>query len=440
MSSVQTPTQPKVVRRGFPLAPLARNHNFRLLWLGQGTSLLGDQCYLIALPWLVLKLTGDPLALGTVLALAGLPRALFMLVGGAVTDRFSPRRIMILSDVIRLVLTALLAVLVLTALVQVWMLYVLALLFGMVSGFFLPASNTIMPQLVEKERLQSANALFQGTAQFSVFVGPALAGGVIALISGNTQATKAATLEMRGLAVAFGIDALTFLISVVTLWLLRIAQVPSTPKERGAGPSVLTSIREGVGYVWKNPLLRMLGLIIVAMNFLFTGPLLVGIPYLADTRLPEGAAAFGLILSAYGGGNLLGYVVAGIAGTSKQLGTIASAVFGAFGIGIILLGMSTSTVMAFLILLVLGVGNGYLGITLITWLQRRTPQHLLGRIMSLMLFASYGLVPVAQALCGGLIKWSLTGVFSIAGVLILVVAVRAILMPEIRAMSSAIEQ
>lgn len=102
--------------------------------------------------------------------------------------------------------------------------------------------------------------------------------------------------------------------------------------------------------------------------------------------------------------------------------------------GIILLGVTTSTVIACLILLVLGIGNGYLAIALITWLQKRTPQHLLGRIMSLMLFASYGLVPVSQALCGGLIKWSLAGVFSGAGVLILLVAVRAVLMPEIRSM------
>src|SRR5690349_5634334 len=82
------------------------NRNFRLLWLGQGASLLGDQFYLIAAPWLVLKLTNDPLALGAVLALAGIPRAVFMLAGGAITDRYSPRAIMLVSDILRLGLTA----------------------------------------------------------------------------------------------------------------------------------------------------------------------------------------------------------------------------------------------------------------------------------------------------------------------------------------------
>src|SRR5690349_12235851 len=102
------------VRGSRSIADLLRIRNFRLLWIGQSTSLLGDQFYLIALPWLVLKLTGDPLTLGTVLALAGIPRALFMLVGGAFTDRFSPRTIMLLSDLLRMVLSMLLAIFVLT--------------------------------------------------------------------------------------------------------------------------------------------------------------------------------------------------------------------------------------------------------------------------------------------------------------------------------------
>jgi len=82
-----------------------RNRNFRLLWIGEGISLLGDQFYLIALPWLVLSLTGDALVVGTVLATAGIPRALFMLVGGALTDRFTPRKLMINSNLARMMLT-----------------------------------------------------------------------------------------------------------------------------------------------------------------------------------------------------------------------------------------------------------------------------------------------------------------------------------------------
>src|SRR5512138_1919471 len=102
----------KLEATGVSPAAVLRNRNFRLLWTGEGISLLGDQFYLIALPWLVLQLTGDSLAMGTVLATAGIPRALFMLVGGALTDRFSPRRLMISSNAVRMILTGLLAALV----------------------------------------------------------------------------------------------------------------------------------------------------------------------------------------------------------------------------------------------------------------------------------------------------------------------------------------
>ncbi|MCB0207127.1 MAG: MFS transporter, partial [Anaerolineae bacterium] len=119
--------------------------DFRLLFAGSTMSSLGDQFALVATPWLVLQLTGDPLALGIVLALEGLPRAIFMLLGGAVTDRFSPRLVMLVSDLIRLLLTSLMVVAVFTGTVQMWMVYAFALGFGLVAGFAVPAANSIVP-------------------------------------------------------------------------------------------------------------------------------------------------------------------------------------------------------------------------------------------------------------------------------------------------------
>ena len=111
--------------------------------------MLGDQFALIAAPWLVLQLTGDPLALGIVLALEGIPRAAFMLLGGAITDRLSPRLIMFISDVTRFVLNSLMAFVVFTGIVQMWMLYAFSLGFGLVAGFAVPAESSIVPMLVE---------------------------------------------------------------------------------------------------------------------------------------------------------------------------------------------------------------------------------------------------------------------------------------------------
>ena len=148
MTRNQTAMHGEEVSVGAPSASMRRVlalRDFRLLLAGASTSLLGDQFALIATPWLVLQLSNDPLALGIVLALEGLPRAGFMLVGGAMTDRFAPRRVMIAADVARGALTAAMALVVLTDVVQMWMLYGYAGFFGLVSGFAIPQKTASPP-------------------------------------------------------------------------------------------------------------------------------------------------------------------------------------------------------------------------------------------------------------------------------------------------------
>ena len=191
--------------------------DFRLLFGGATTSFLGDQFAFIATPWLVLKLTGDPLALGIVLALEGIPTAVFMLLGGAITDRLSPRLIMLTADIIRFILTALMAVVVFTGTVQMWMLYAFGLGFGLVAGFAIPAGNSIVPMLVEPNDLQAGNSLMMGTSQLVGFIGPTIAGILIGAYSKSPL----------GIGLAFGIDALSFAVSAACLWLMRSGKARS---------------------------------------------------------------------------------------------------------------------------------------------------------------------------------------------------------------------
>jgi MFS family permease len=412
-----------------------KNYNFRLLWIGQGTSLLGDQFFMIAMPWLVLKITGDPLTLGIILALIGIPRAIFMLIGGATSDRFSPRLIMIVSDVLRLFLTTMIAIMIFTSWLQLWMLYVMALLFGIISGFFLPASGSMMPLLVKPEELTISNSIYQGTVYLSGFIGPVLAGGLIALFAhGNT--TQAST-DLTGIAVALAIDALTFLLSVITLLLMRWQGV-NKPQSKTAG-NFLLSIKEGIAYLWSNDLLRTIFILMVAANFLFAGPLIVGMPVISNTRL-SGAASFGVIMGAYGGGNLLGIVLSSTLAQvlTKRMGTFMVGVFVIFGVGLGLMGLINSTIFAFAILFVMGTCNGMLAITLITSLQRKTPKEMLGRVMSLVSLAGVGLQPISQALTGAIIKVSLSGLFYGAGILMALVALWLAFQPVMHRIDEAL--
>lgn len=414
---------------GSPMQRVLRIRDFRLLWLGQATSLLGDQFHFIALSWLVLQLTGDPLALGTVLALAGIPRAIFTLVGGAVTDRFSPRAVMLLSDIARLVLTALLAVLVLTGTLQVWMLYGFSFIFGFVSGFFMPASMAILPVIVPEKDLSGGNALEQGTAQIVGIVGPVLAGGLIALFTGAGQDGANANQEAIGLALVF--DALTFVVSVITLWMIHARPVARSTAD-GSEQSVWQSMKIGLRYAWDHPLLRMLLILIAALNVLTLGPLVVGIPVLANERLAEGAAAFGIIMAAISVGNLIGIVVAGMVRSYRGTGVLTLLLVITFGAGMIAMGFINTTWAGAVIMLLMGLGNGYLSIRLISYLQQRTPPDLLGRIMSLILFANIGLAPLSQAAAGALSKVSLTWLFVGVGLAMFGVAAWLVTQPALR--------
>jgi len=414
-----------------PAGPLSVR-NFRLLWIGEGISLLGDQFYMIALPWLVLQLTGSALALGTVMALGGIPRALFLLIGGAFVDRFSPRSVMMTSNFARLVLVVLMSVLVLTNNISLGMLCVFALAFGLADSFYFPGQSAIVPQLLKEDQLQAGNTFVQGTAQLSLFLGPVLAGGLIALL--GHAATADSAPGTQGIGIAFGIDALTFVASLLCLTLMH---VPAIIKQAGEQQNVIESIKEGFAYLWSQSALRVFFLLIIAMNFLILGPVIVGIPVLAATRLAEGAAAFGIIMSAFGGGALLGIILSSVLPLkSGRFGAMLLGIISFMGFGVALMPLFSSTAVVAVIMLVIGMANGYVNIHFFTWLQKLIPQELMGRVMSLLMFSSIGLAPVSNALAGVILEINLNALFIGGGLLMAAVSLLSILLPAVRQMGS----
>jgi len=404
--------------------------DFRLLFTAVSTSLLGDQFALIATPWLVLQLTGDPLALGIVLALEGIPRALFMLFGGAITDRLSPRIIMLASDIARFVLATLMTVAVFTGIVQMWMLYAFGLGFGLVAGFAIPAGNSIVPMLVKEKDLLAGNSLVMGVSQLAGFVGPVMAGILIGKY----------TDSLFGVGLAFGIDSVTFAISAMMLWLMRLGGKLHSSTDAQDRESVWAAIMTDLKYVWEDDALRLMFLIIAAVNFLFVGPILVGIPVLADQRLAEGAVAFGLLMSGFAGGNLGGFLLAGALPkpTGRTMRLFLVVLLAAFGIVMGMMGFINLTWIDFALMLLLGLGNGYVTIILFTSIQTRAPRTMLGRIMSLLMLSSIGLVPVSQVISGAIGAWNLTFLFVSAGGVIVLVTIWAAFQPAMVTFSESL--
>jgi MFS family permease len=240
---------------------------------------------------------------------------------------------------------------------------------------------------------------------------------------------------MQGIAAALGLDALTFLVSLITL--LRIEMEPAVSSE--TGENILESIRSGLHFVWNDVPLRAFFFVVAAVTFFFNGPFNIGVPILADRRFPEGAVAYGVILSTWGAGSLIGMALAGILPrpNPESMGAVLLGLISLMGIGLALLGLSRSMVFAAGIGLILGALNGYINIFFTTWVQSRAPKAFLGRLMSLLMFASTGLFPLSMALSGAVSRADVTLLLTVSGAIVALLGVLMTLNPGVRAMEPA---
>ncbi|MDQ2674370.1 MAG: MFS transporter [Chloroflexota bacterium] len=395
------------LRRLSLLQPL-RNRGFRMVWIGETVSMFGDQFYLVALPWLALAMTGSSLALGLVLMAAAIPRAALMLVGGAMSDRYDPRAIMVASSAARAGLVGLLALLVWTDAVQLWHLYLLGAGFGAADAFFQPAALALVPRLVPEDRLEASNALVMGSMAVMGMVGPAIAGVAIAA---------------TGTALGFGIDAATFAFAVVTLLFVRRPARSSAPAGTAHTDGTVSAIVAGLRYAAADPQIRVVLLAVSAINLAVVGPFFVGLPALVD-GFRSGPMAYGIVLSAFGGAALIGAVVAGSLGARVRMSLAIPATAAALATGMVLIGVAPNVWAVTLAAVPLGAGVGVLQVSGMAWLQRRSDPDYLGRLMSLVMFAVMGLTPVSYAVAGAVAESGLAILFvgSGAGMVVLAIA------------------
>ena len=401
------------------LAPLG-GRDFRFVWLGESVSLLGDQFHTVALSWLVLGLTGSGFALGVILMAAAIPRGTFLLLGGVFSDRVSPRDLALVSNVVRAVLTTIVAALVLGDQVRIEYLVVLAMLFGTVDAVFLPAINTLVPRLVAPERLAAANAVMQGTGQLAGTIGPALAGLAVALI---------------GVGAAFLFDAVSFAVAALALWFVRSGARPGRPVVGDRPPamdeppaaemaepepsSIVAALVDGARVVLGDPVMRSIVILSTAANLAFTGPTVVGLPWLVLVHFRGDALALGLLFAAFGAGSLAGVLLAGSAPRPRRFGSIVLTLVILMGVGLGAIGLAPSITAVGLILVCAGAMNGYVNIGVIAWVQGRTDPLMLGRTMSFLMLGSVIAAPLSLGIAAIVVDSHATGMFLAAGLLVI---------------------
>ncbi|MDQ2810981.1 MAG: MFS transporter [Actinomycetota bacterium] len=423
------------VTAAFRSGPLAVR-SFRLLASGQFASTIGDFCYAVALPWLVLSNHGSTVLLGFVLACYGVPRTVLIPVGGVLADKIGPRTLMLFADVMRCVLVGVLTVLAARHTASLVTLGPTAAFIGAGEGLFLPASFAIMPSLLDDDRLAAGNALSSTAVQVGSLIGPAIGGALVATTGASTA--------------AFGVDAASFAVSAVSLALIpRRAEAgsmaaslaetadstageadgltgltdtaPDSPAARSDGQAAEPSAKPPgmLAYIRQSRAIQVIMVVAIAANLANGGLGEVALPALAHAHW--GAGGYGALLACLAAGAVIGTLAAARSGSLRNPAMVASVAFIIASGAISLVPYLGGEAGAAAALLFLGVCNGLGNVLFYTMAQRSIPSAILGRVLGMIMLCSAGTFPLSVAVTGVLVRHvGTTPFFPIAGVFLVV--------------------
>ena len=422
---------------------LFKRGNFSLFWFGEMISVIGDHISLIAFPWLVLQMTDSAALTGLVFAVQGVPRAILMLAGGALVDRTSPRLVILITNGLRMLLVLSLAYMIHQDTVQVGTVFILAFAFGVADAFFYPASTSILPSLVARDELQAGNAIIQTTLHLGMTLGPVIAAFIIAgeVASVSHQEFDATAVDgyaadREGLARAFLIDGLTFGLSFLSLLFVKVRPLEDESDEPSM--SLYNEIKTAILWVVSIPAVRLGFLGMAVIHFFFMPMVFVGIPVWAKMRFVEGAYVYGLVTAAFGAGALIGAISSAYVsspGDKKLVPYMFWAyVFSGSTLGLIIIYDAYWWAMA--LFFISGVFEAFFYVHFTTWLQKLTPEHLLGRVMSVLMLMSMGLLPIADAIMGFAIDFSLEITMLASAALLMVFCTVVALNPQSRVITA----
>ncbi len=366
---------------GQPPAPasLRRNRDFLVVLFGQGVSSFGDAITNTAMPILVLALTGSGFAMGIVGVLSTLPDLVVGLPAGAYADRWDRRRMMLGADLGRAVLTALVPLSVWLGGPTMWVVIGVAFPLNVLRVLWLAAFTAAVPGLVGRDQVPRANGVIEAAFTVGWIVGPALAGLLaVAIGPGPTIA----------------IDAATFAISAATLLLVKRSLKPERRTER---TRIVADVREGVGFVVRQPTLRAV-IAFWATTSVITAGLTTGLIYYVTVNRDLGTEVVGFVLSAFAVGSLGGSILAARL-APRPVGLVMLA--GAVGMGATLILTVGSPVPVMVVAALLaGVLNANVLVAYISLRTMLSPDALLGRVGATARTLSVGLMPIGSLAAG----------------------------------------
>jgi MFS family permease len=371
---------------GFSRGFVAMRHpNYRRFWFGQIGSLIGAWMQSVALPWLVLQLGGSPLQLGFVMAFMFGPSLFLAPLGGVLADRVDKRRMLIAVNTIAMVQASTLFVLALTGVVEIWHVYLLALVAGFVNAVEMPVRQSFVAELVPREDLVNAIALSSTSFNLSRVVGPAVAGVTIAVF---------------GVAINFGVNAVSFVSVIAGLLLIQSDSLHRAPRP-AVFPSVRASLGEGLRYARATPtvlwpLVLLGGIAALAMNFQTLLPIFVRDALLLDS------GGYGALFAAMGAGSLGGSLMLAFATSQRPLVRFIVGGGAGFLALAFALGFVRVPLVAFPVVIAIGFTSMLMVNTINVTIQNSVPDELRGRVMSLYVTVFAGSAPIGGLFAGAL--------------------------------------
>jgi MFS family permease len=364
-SGVLPPVQPTQANHRAKGAsfPALRHRDFRLLWIGQLISVTGSQMQIVAINWHVYLLTKSPLALGGVGLVRVLPIILCSLVGGVVADAVDRKRLMLVSQSVMLVSAALLALLTATGLERLWPIYLLTAIGSAAVAFDNPARQAMLPTLVPSEDFPNAVSLGIVVFNSATIVGPALAGLL---------------LSVRGPALIYAVNAVSFLAVIIALLLIRASGRAEV--EKGVAQMNLGALRDGLRFVWRTPIIvQTMTLDFIATFFASATALL---PIFAAEILNVGARGLGLLAAAPGAGSIVTGLLIARFGAMRKQGKAVLISVAIYGAATIVFGLSRWFWLSLVMLAITGAADTVSTVLRQTIRQLVTPDHLRGRMTS----------------------------------------------------------
>ncbi|MEU7122646.1 MFS transporter [Streptomyces zaomyceticus] len=378
-------------------APPAHRDPRVLRWLGAYTaSTLGDSVYHLALSWAAVR-GGTPAEAGLVMAVSAVPRALLMLGGGVVADRFGPRRVVIVSDTVRCLLVLAVAALVLVAPPTLWVLAGIALVFGIVDALFLPAVGALPPRIAPHDQLARVQGM-RGLAQRSGAVLGAPLGGL--------------AVALGGPGVAFAVAGLLFALSLPLLLALRLRPLTGEAEKRNG--TAFGDLLDGLRYLRGHRVLGPLMIVIALSDLGFVGPLNVGLALLSDQR-GWGASGIGWVLAGFGAGAGGASLLLSVKGRVPRAGAVLgwTMTLGATSIGAV--AFVPRLPFAVAVALSIGLFAGLSGALCGALVQTECDPAYLGRVSAVSGLMSLGLAPLSFPLTGAAIGlWGVGPVFTVS--------------------------